>query len=394
MRRERADEVAAARLEALGGRGVEPGRALELARQRGSSAAATSRRCVSGRSSRRKARKRSAHPGASSWSHSTGVSDSVTRPGRGVEHVEQRQVGGRHRLPQPLLAERPRPEALHVGHVGVQDDAEARRSRPQDREEVQRAVEVTRAQREVAHRDRGREAVVERLRDAAARRGSSPSRRRSIATWWARSLRAWKRPSSSTEPKCRSHSARNSAARYSLDVPRVAGVLLALRRQREHVRGRDVGDPVAPDQRRAAARARRRGPARARSSAGTRRSRRRPPTARACCARSAASAPSTSAARARRRRGWRPPRPPRPPCGRARTSRSPRRTRGRPPAGRRSATRSTRRRRGGGGTSSSPPGRRGACARRSAGGAARRAAGRAGGRARARRARTLAARAA
>jgi hypothetical protein len=43
-------------------------------------------------------------------------------PGRGVEHVEQRQVAGRDRLPQPLLAERPRAEALDVGHVGVEDD--------------------------------------------------------------------------------------------------------------------------------------------------------------------------------------------------------------------------------------------------------------------------------
>ena len=36
-----------------------------------------SRRWVSARTSRRKARKRSPIPGASSWSHSTGVSDSV-----------------------------------------------------------------------------------------------------------------------------------------------------------------------------------------------------------------------------------------------------------------------------------------------------------------------------
>ena len=47
----------------------------------GSSAAAMSRRCVSGRTSRRKARKRSGTPPASSWSHSTGVSESVIRPG-------------------------------------------------------------------------------------------------------------------------------------------------------------------------------------------------------------------------------------------------------------------------------------------------------------------------
>ena len=41
-----------------------------------------------------------------------------------VEHVEQRQVAGGDRLPQPFLAERPRPEALDVWHVRVQDDRE------------------------------------------------------------------------------------------------------------------------------------------------------------------------------------------------------------------------------------------------------------------------------
>ena len=121
-----------------------------------------------------------ARPGASSWSASTGVSDSVTRPRRGVEHVEERQVGGGDRLPQPLLAERPRPEALDVGHVGVQDEREraGAGSRAQHGEEVQRAVEVARGRRrEVAHGDRGREAVVERLGDAAAAGGRRPSAR-------------------------------------------------------------------------------------------------------------------------------------------------------------------------------------------------------------------------
>ena len=40
------------------------------------------------------------------------------------EHVEQREVRGGHGLPQPLLAERPCPEALHVGHVRVEDERE------------------------------------------------------------------------------------------------------------------------------------------------------------------------------------------------------------------------------------------------------------------------------
>ena len=44
--------------------------------------------------------------------------------GRGVQHVEQRQVARGDRLPQPLLAERPRAESLHVRHVGVEDEGE------------------------------------------------------------------------------------------------------------------------------------------------------------------------------------------------------------------------------------------------------------------------------
>ena len=39
-----------------------------------------------------------------------------------VEQVEQRQIAPGDRLPQPLLAERPCPEPLDVGHVRVQHD--------------------------------------------------------------------------------------------------------------------------------------------------------------------------------------------------------------------------------------------------------------------------------
>ena len=46
------------------------------------------------------------------------------RHGRAVEQVEQRQVHARHRLPEPLLAERPGAETLHVRHVRVQHEAE------------------------------------------------------------------------------------------------------------------------------------------------------------------------------------------------------------------------------------------------------------------------------
>ena len=105
-------------------RAYSPAARSSSAATAGSSAASMSSACDAGRTSRRKARQRSSAPGASSWSHSTGVSESVT--GAPVaQHVEQRQVGGRDRLPQPLLAERPRPEALDVGQMRVQDDGEA-----------------------------------------------------------------------------------------------------------------------------------------------------------------------------------------------------------------------------------------------------------------------------
>ncbi len=42
----------------------------------------------------------------------------------GVEQIEQRQIAGGDRLPQPLLAERPGAEALDVGHVRVQQERE------------------------------------------------------------------------------------------------------------------------------------------------------------------------------------------------------------------------------------------------------------------------------
>ena len=125
VRGERADEVAPARLEALGRARVQIRRALELARHPR----------VLGRRDVAPVRLRPdlAQEGEEALGHAAGLELVAQHrgqrerdpPGVGVEHVEQRQVGGRHRLPQPLLAERPRPEALHVGHVGVQDDAEA-----------------------------------------------------------------------------------------------------------------------------------------------------------------------------------------------------------------------------------------------------------------------------
>ena len=86
---------------------------------------------------------------ASSWSHSTGVRP--TRHGRAVEQVEQRQVDAGHRLPEPLLAERPGAEALHVGHVRVEHERErapaARRSCGHRARGAVRAERAARARR-------------------------------------------------------------------------------------------------------------------------------------------------------------------------------------------------------------------------------------------------------
>ena len=74
---------------------------------------------------------RTARPssGTASWSASTGVTPTVATSaraalGRALEHPQQRQVGGRDRLQQPLLAEGPGAEPLDVGHVRVQHDRE------------------------------------------------------------------------------------------------------------------------------------------------------------------------------------------------------------------------------------------------------------------------------
>ena len=40
---------------------------------------------------------------------------------RTVQNLEQREIDAGHRLPEPLLAERPGAKTLHVGHVRVQD---------------------------------------------------------------------------------------------------------------------------------------------------------------------------------------------------------------------------------------------------------------------------------
>ena len=130
-----------------------------------SRAAARSSRCDSGRISRRNAGAALQRAGRLELVAQHRGDRERHPAGRLVERVEQRQVAGRDRLPEPLLAERPRPEALHVRHVGVQDDRQRARRRAhgaQRCQQVQRAVERAAPEAEVALRDRRREAVVER----------------------------------------------------------------------------------------------------------------------------------------------------------------------------------------------------------------------------------------
>ena len=322
-------------------------------------------RCRAGgsrrRISRRNARQRSSAPGASSWSRSTGVSDSVTRPGRGVEHVEQRQVGGRDRLPQPLLAERPRPEALDVGHVRVQDDRErpprlTAAARPGGRARDRGRREP---QREVARGDRRREAVVERLGDAAARAwtASQPSalERELVGAQPARV----EQPEQLDRAEVRARTARGTpAARYSRTCHGLPERSAPFGASVSTFGRRDVGDAVAGRSARGCARAPRRGPARARSSAGTRRSRRRRPQLDHGRARSAAFGAGVLQARVLERLGVGVDADDRGGASRASTRGAVALAAGQvddaPAADPR--RRSTRRRRGGAGTSSSPPG--------------------------------------
>ena len=134
--------------------------------------------------------KRSCTPGASSWSHSTGVSESVSGA-PGVEQLEQRQVAAGDRLPQPLLAERPRAEALDVGHVRVQHDRQraavaaalaaprpASTLHPAHGDEVQRRLDprlADRPDREVRDGDGRREPAVEAARQPERAGAACPS---------------------------------------------------------------------------------------------------------------------------------------------------------------------------------------------------------------------------
>ena len=129
-RRQRAEQVATQPLEALQRALVLLAAALDRLRDR----------AVAGRARRAgvEAVRRTAHVAQEGPVALTerGRDELVAQHGRqrerdrraGLEHVEDRQVRRRHRLEEPLLAEGPGPEPLHVRHVGVEDEGELARS--------------------------------------------------------------------------------------------------------------------------------------------------------------------------------------------------------------------------------------------------------------------------
>ena len=124
---ERAEEIAAAPLEALGGALVVARGAAHLGGERGLAAAleplrvlGVHRRAHLAQEAQVAVARLAAHRLELVAEHRR----EADRDRRAVEQVEQRQVHARHGLPEPLLAERPRAEALHVGHVGVEHERE------------------------------------------------------------------------------------------------------------------------------------------------------------------------------------------------------------------------------------------------------------------------------
>ena len=113
-----AQRVAAGRVEQL--------QRVPVARQLGlAGGAALGRRPRRGRPRRRRSATRRRN--SRSRSAAPGVLELVGehrrhRHRQPLGDLEHRQVGADHRVEQPLLAERVGPEALDVGHVGVEDD--------------------------------------------------------------------------------------------------------------------------------------------------------------------------------------------------------------------------------------------------------------------------------
>src|SRR3954454_876638 len=111
-------------------------------------------------------------------------------------------------------------------------------SRPEDRQEVERLGEIAVAETEVADRDRGREPVIEALRYADFRVDRVPAgaNRQLVHAQLAR-----------VEQPVQLDAAEDARAEIAelgspvlTQVPRVAGSFSPLRRERQHVRRRDV----------------------------------------------------------------------------------------------------------------------------------------------------------
>src|SRR3954451_6367072 len=120
-------------------------------------------------------------------------------------------------------------------------------SRPQHCEEVKCLVKIAIAQLEVAHRDRRREPVVEALRNPELRMERVPAGTdRQLVD--AELARVEKPVHLDAAERALTELAELRGA-VLLDVPRIARSLGALRREREHVRCRDVRDPARSQQR-------------------------------------------------------------------------------------------------------------------------------------------------
>ena len=163
--REAREQVAAARLQALERALVVAVGALELAGQ-----LVVPRRAQPGRVLGVGAPAYIAHEGAEALGDPRRL-ELVAQHGRerqrdrrilALEHVEQREVGGGHRLEQPLLAERPGAKALDVGHVRVQDDREraALAAPPQPRHTARKSSARSKRQRAAGRSTKSLEAMA------------------------------------------------------------------------------------------------------------------------------------------------------------------------------------------------------------------------------------------
>src|ERR1700742_303823 len=126
--------------------------------------------------------------------------------------------------------------------------APARRaSGPADGKEVERAVEVPVVEAEVGGGDRRREAVVEGLGQSESLVDGVPAQlqRPTVYAQLARVVEA-----EQLDPaEVRLAELAELLRAVLLDVPGVVGLLRSLRRQRQQVRGGDVGDAALPQHR-------------------------------------------------------------------------------------------------------------------------------------------------